>query len=361
VKLPEPLLWSTRIACVALVLTASALSAHAAPTVDVPVARAAAQPVAAAFDFDGVVEPVQQSTIAAQAGGRIARLAVKAGDAVRAGQLLATIDDRETRTGLQRSQAQTAQAEAELRNAQAQFQRTRDLQSQGYVSKAALDTAEAAFKGAQAARDAATAGQRQSAIAQGFTQVTAPYDGWILETLVQSGDLAVPGKPLLTLYAPLPLRAVVQIPASRAAAARAAAQVEVRIPDAAGAGQWISPASRTLLPAADPVAQTLEWRLELPVGAARSLAPGQQVRVRFAGGSERRLTVPSAAILRRGELTAVYAVTADGNAFALKAVRLGADHGSAGVEILAGLSAADSVALDPLRASMAGARPAIAP
>lgn len=340
---------------------ATAIAAHAAPGVNVPVVKPSTQSVAAPFEFDGVVEPVQQSTIAAQASGRIARLAVKAGDPVRAGQLLATIDDSETRTAMRRSQAQTAQAEAQLRNAQAQFQRTRELQSKGFVSSAALDTAEAAFKAAQAGRDEAAAGQRQSAIAQSFTQVTAPYAGWVLETLVQSGDLAVPGKPLLTLYAPLPLRAVVQVPASRAAAARAATRVEVRIPDDKGGGQWISPASRTMLPAADPVAQTLQWRLELPSAAAGLAAPGQQVHVRFSGATERRLTVPAGAVLRRGELTAVYVVSADGMSFVLKAVRMGADHGAAGLEILAGLSAADAVALDPVKASLAGARPAIAP
>ena len=355
-----PVEWR-RGALLALAMTFTATWGHAGSAVEVAVAKATARSIPASFEFDGVVEPVQQSTIAAQASGRVSRLAVKAGDAVRAGQLLATIDDRETRTGLQRSQAEKAQAEAELRNAQAQFQRTRELQAKGFVSKAALDTAESAFKAAQAARDGALAGERQSVIAQSFTQVTAPYAGWVLETLVQSGDLATPGKPLLTLYAPLPLRAVVQVPASRAAAAHAATQLQVRVPDGKGGGEWISPTGRTMLPAADAVAQTREWRLELPETAG-NLAPGQQVHVRFSGGgTEQRLMVPGSAVLRRGELTAVYVISADGRAFVLKAVRLGTDHGSAGVEVLAGLSAADSVALDPLLAGVAGARPLAAP
>lgn len=332
-------------------------SVFGGPLIEVPVLQAAAQPVAGGFELDGVIEPVKQSTVAAQASGRISQLAVKAGDRVRAGQLLATIDDRESQAGLQRSRAQTAQAEAELRNAQAQAQRTRDLQAKGFVSAAALDTAEAVYKAAQAARDQATAGQRQSAIAQEFTRVTAPYDGWVLDTLAQPGDLAVPGKPLLTLYAPLPLRAVVHVPASRAAAARAATHVEVHVPDGDGGGQWISPAARTMLPAADPIAQTLEWRLELPAAAAQAVAPGQQVHVRFATAAQRRLVIPAGAVLRRGELTAVYVALPDGAGFMLKAVRLGADHGAAGVEILAGLHANDRVALDPVRAGLAGARP----
>lgn len=347
------------IASFLAVLTLAGAAHAAAPAVEVPVVRAAVQPVAAGFEFDGVVEPVTQSTVAAQASGRIARLTVKAGDSVRAGQVLATIDDQETRTGLARSQAQAAQAEAALRNARAQFERTRELQSKGFVSMAALDTAQAAFNAAQAGRDEAAAGQRQSAIAQGFTKVTAPYDGWVLETLVQSGDLAVPGKPLLTLYAPLPLRVVVQVPASRAAEARAATQVEVLLDGSKG--QWISPVSRTMLPAADPVAQTLEWRLELPAANGRSVAPGQQVRVRFAGGTQKRLVVPASAVLRRGELTAVYVAVPGGAGFVLKAVRLGANHGAAGMEVLAGLSGSEQVALDPVKAGLAGARPAPAP
>jgi RND family efflux transporter MFP subunit len=327
----------------------------------VPVIKAVPQPVTVGLELDGVVEPVTQSTVAAQASGRISQLAVKAGDRVRAGQLLATIDDRESQAGLQRSRAQAAQAEAELHNAQAQVQRTRELQAKGFVSKAALDTAEAVYKAAQAARGQAMAGQRQSAIAQEFTRVTAPYGGWVLETLAQPGDLAVPGKPILTLYAPLPLRAVVHVPASRAAAARAATHVEVQLPEDDGGGQWIVPAARTMLPAADPVAQTLEWRLELPAAAAHTVAPGQQVHVRFATGPQRRLVVPASAVLRRGELTAVYVASADHTGFVLKAVRLGADHGPAGVEILAGLNAADSIALDPVKAGLAGARPFVTP
>lgn len=337
-------------------LALGSAAALAAAPVEVPVVQARPKSVSTGFELDGVIEPVKQSTISSQASGRVASITVKAGDPVRAGQLLATIDDRETQTGVQRSQAQVSQADAELRNAQANAERTRELQAKGFVSKAALDTAELQLKSAQAGRDAANAGARQSSLAQGYTRVTAPYDGWVLQTLSEAGDLAVPGKPLMTLYAPLPLRAVVQVPASRGEAARAASRVEVQLPGADGATQWVNPSSRSVMPAADPVSQTIEWRLELPSAAVRGVVPGQQVRVRFVGGQAERVVVPASAILRRGELTAVYVATANG--FALKAVRLGPDHGSAGVEVLAGLIADDRVALDPIRAGLAGARAA---
>ncbi|QLQ00031.1 MAG: efflux RND transporter periplasmic adaptor subunit [Burkholderiaceae bacterium] len=181
----------------------------------------------------------------------MASLLVKAGDRVRAGQVLATIDDRETQTGVQRSQAQVAQAEADLRNAKTNFERTAELRAKGFVSQAALDAAETQYKAAQAGRDQAVAGAKLSALAQGFTRVTAPYDGWVLQTLVDPGDLAVPGKPLLTVYAPMPLRAVVQVPASQDALARSASRVEVQLPAPAGSAaptQWVTPPRRRPCP-----------------------------------------------------------------------------------------------------------------
>ena len=332
--------------------------ASAQGVIQVPTVVAQVQVVGAGFELDGVIEPVKQSTISAQAGGRIATMLVKAGDKVRAGQLLATIDDREALTGVERSQAQAAQAQAELRNAQSQFDRTRDLQSKGFVSAAALDTADSQLKSAKAGRDQASAGAKQSALAQGFTRVSAPFDGWVLQTQAEVGDLAVPGKPLMTIYAPEPLRAVVQVPVSRSAAAQAAGAVEVAVTGTDGSRQWVHPASRSSVPTADPVSQTIEWRLALSPDTGRALLPGQQVRVRFASGQHKRMVVPQAAVLRRGELTAVY--VASGNQFVLKAIRLGADQGQAGVEVLVGLTAGDRVALDPVKAGLAGAQPAAA-
>jgi RND family efflux transporter MFP subunit len=322
----------------------------------VPVAEVAVRPVGAGMALDGTLQAVKQSTLSAQASGRIAQLNVKAGDQIRAGQVLAVIDDRVTQAGVAQAQAGVAQAEAQLHNAEAQVQRTRDLRAQGFISQAALDTAEAQFRAAQAGAAQARAGATQSSLAQGFTRLTAPYDGYVLSTHAQAGDLAAPGVPVLTVYAPQPLRAVVHVPASRAALAQDAKRIEVQLPN----GQWVAPASRTRLPAADPVSQTIEWRLDLSAQDAAQQVPGQQVQVRFVAGEEQRLVLPASAVLRRGELTAVYVVAPEGSkaGFVLRAVRLGTNHGDAGLEVIAGVKAGDRVALDPVRAGLAGAQAA---
>lgn len=321
----------------------------------VEVHTVARQPVGQGLTLDGTLQAVQQSTLSAQASGRIAQLAVQAGDRVRAGQVLAVVDDRETTAGVQRAQAAVTQAEAEARHAEAHLQRTRELRAQGFVSQAALDTAQAQAEAARAGVAQARAAQAQSALAQGFTRLTAPYDGFVLTTHAEAGDLAVPGRPIVTVYAPQPLRATVQVPASRAPLAATARRVEVRLPD----GRWVTPAAQTRLPAADPVAQTIEWRLDLAPADATAHVPGQSVKVRFVAGTEERLVVPARALLRRGELTAVYVAAPAGapNGFVLRAVRLGADHGDDGIEVLSGVQPGDRVALDPVRAGLTGAQP----
>ena len=303
------------------------------------------------FEIDGSLQTLRQSTVGAQVGGSVLRLAVKAGDRVKAGQLLVRIDERDVQAGLARSDAAVAQADAELRNARLNAERTRELRAQNFISQAALDVAETQWRAAQAGLQQAQAGRAQAALARGFAAAVAPFDATVLATHVEAGDLAAPGRPLVTLYAPGALRAVVQLPSSRSAAARAATSAQVQLPD----GRWVTPTSRTELPGADAVSQTVEWRLDLPAAAAAGVVPGQSIRVRFNGAvatASGRPSVPAAAVLRRGELSAVY--VQQGSQFVLKAVRLGAAAGGS-IEVLAGLKAGERVAADAVRAGLAGA------
>lgn len=340
------------------------------PAVTVPVvtvqAGAATQ---AEFSLDGSLQAVRQATVAAQLGGNVLQLGVKAGDRVRAGQVLARLDGRDAQASVDRSQAAVSQAEAEARNAQLHVERTRELRRQGFLSQAALDQAETQARATQAGVEQAQAGRAQARLASGFSQIVAPFDGVVLATHLDAGDLASPGRPVATIYVPGALRAVVLVPASRSATARGAKSVSVTLPD----GQSVTPSHRAELSAADPVSQTVEWRLDLPATALKDMVPGQTVRVRFTGapvnaasatpaggsaipGPSTALVVPAQAVLRRGELDAVY--VAQGSQFMLRAVRLGAERGSAGIEVLAGLKAGDRVALDAVKAGLAGAKPA---
>lgn len=318
----------------------------------------------AAVALDGSVQALKQATVAAQVGGNVLSLAVKAGDKVRSGQLLARIDERAAAAGLAEGDAAVAQADAALQRARTDLDRSRELLKQGYVSQAAFDNAQTQHRASQAGLQQAQAARSQAVLARGFASVTAPFDGLVLATHLDAGDLAAPGRPVLTLYAPGTMRAVVQLPASLAAQARSAQQIEIELPD----GRFVSPQRRTELPGADAVSQTVEWRLDLAPADSAGLLPGQSVRVRFAGAADRKadaptsgpsgpasLSVPAAALLRRGELSAVY--VAQGTQFVLRAVRSGpVQQGQ--VNVLAGLKAGERIAVNAIQAGLAEARPA---
>ncbi|WP_027478572.1 efflux RND transporter periplasmic adaptor subunit [Curvibacter gracilis] len=296
--------------------------------------------------LDAVVEAGRQTVIAAQVQGAIVALPVKAGQAVRAGQLLVRLDARAAQSGVDVSQAQLEAARALAAQAQREHQRQQALFEQQYVSQAALERSLAALRAAQA-QVRATAAQTTAAHTQsGYYSVSAPYAGVISELPVSLGDLASPGRPLLTLFDPASLRLSVQVPESLAAG-QGSVRVQVdglpafELPQ----GQW--------LPAVDPVSHTRTLRLTLPAEMSAALAPGRFARVwlpgRVLSAAPARLLVPQAAVLRRAELQAVYVITAEGRPV-LRQVRLGEARGDQ-VEVLTGLREGESVALDPQAAA----------
>lgn len=348
---------------VATLAVTSLPSAAQGNTQQVPTIRVQAQSHAETMEWDGVIQAIRQSTVSAQVAGNITALLVKAGDTVKAGQALAQVDDRDVQATLIRSQADVAHADAQLTNARLQWERSQALKVQGFISAAALDSAQAQWRAAQAAFNAAKAGQSQAALAKGFATVTAPFDGRILSTHADVGDLAAPGRSILTLFAPQAMRAVVQVPTSLAERVKSARTAEVLLPavPSQAAPQWVRALRLVSLPGADPVSQTVEWRLDLPTTAA---LPGQSTRVRFSdmapataqSATETGLTVPTLAVIRRGELTGVYVVR-EGQ-FMLQAVRTAPSGAQAStITILSGLRAGDTIAADALKAGLVNASP----
>ncbi len=165
---------------------------------------------------EGIVEAVRQSTLAAQVAGRIVALPVKAGDAVKAGQVLVQIDPRSAVQAEAASVSQVQEARANLANAKAKYDRSVRLFAEKFISQAALDQAKAEYLAAQAQGATADANAGQSATAKSYTTVVAPYDGVVATTEVEVGDMATMGRPLVTVFDPRELRVVATVVAGRA-------------------------------------------------------------------------------------------------------------------------------------------------
>jgi RND family efflux transporter MFP subunit len=346
---------------VALALAATLAAGFASPArAEGPAGPLASAAVRAAgaertIAFDGTVEAVRQTVIAAQVPGAVVALEVKAGDRVRAGQLLARIDARAAQQTAAAGDAQVAATRANLEVARKELERQRQLFQKEYISRAALERAEAQYAATRAQVDALSAQAGAARTQSGLHRVRAPYAGVVADVPVALGDMAMPGRPLLTLYDPGALRVSVAVPQGVAASGVEPSNARIELPSAAGA-QRVAPTRATVLPTVDPATHTVQVRLELPAQAGASTRPGAFARAWLvvapqagANGARPRLFVPAVAVVRRAELTGVYVLDASGRPL-LRQVRLGPAAGDE-FEVLAGVAAGERVATDPQAAA----------
>lgn len=280
---------------------------------------------------EATIEATRQATVATQVSGRIVAVKVEAGQRVRAGELLMQVDAREAGENVAAARAQLTQAEAN-------HARTQNLFKQKFVSQAALDQAEAALKSARAQAGAAGAGASHAS-------VTSPLAGIVAARHVELGELAAPGRELVTVFDPKGLRAVASIPQYRLKEAQQAKVARVEFPESR---RWQDAVRIEILPTVDVRSHTATARIYLPDGdAAAGIVPGMAARVHFVVGTARKLTVPPQAILRRGEISAVYVLAAGKPQ--LRQVRLGEAVADGEIEVLSGLASGETVSLDPVK------------
>lgn len=331
----------------ALALALPLTLAGAAGAADMATAPAQASALQGQTGFDGVVEAVRQTVIAAQVPGAVVELNVKAGDRVQAGQLLLRIDARAADQTAAASNAQVQAARAALDVATREYERQKQLHQKKYISQAALERAESEFKAtsAQVAAQMAQAGAARTLT--GLHTVRAPYAGVVAEVPVALGDMAMPGRPLLTLYDPAALRVTASVPQSASGSVQADT-VRVELPGLAASQQWPRATRVQVLPTVDAATHTVQVRAELGAGPD-GVAPGMFARlwlpVTGSATAGKTVTVPLKAVVRRAEMTGVY-VQGEGGKPLLRQVRLGRVEGER-VEVLSGVAPGEQVVVDP--------------
>ena len=294
--------------------------------------------------FDGKVEAVNQATISAQTAGRVAEVFYDVDDYVQAGDAVIRFTNVEQQSALRQATAALAEAIARSNQATEEFRRASSLFETGSASKREYDQALAARDAAaarvSAARSAVETAQQQLE----YTLVRAPYAGIVTQRHVEVGEAVGVGNPLMSGLSLEALRVVVDLPQRAAVQVRDHAKAYVLT----GEGR-IEAAAVTIFPFADSASNTFRVRIELPQGQF-SLYPGMFVKVAFVVGQSRRLLVPTAALLRRNEVTGVYVVGED-EQVRMRQVRVGGTFDGR-TEILAGLGEGERIAADPVDAAI---------
>jgi RND family efflux transporter MFP subunit len=341
---------------------AAAATADAAEPIAVGVARVAMTDVASAIDSGGVVQARTTATIAARILAPVREVRVSPGDQVRKGQTLIVLDGDDLAAGARaaRSAAVAAEqganaaaaelqvAEAGLALARASHDRIAGLQAKRSATAQELDDATATLRSAEARVTGASARALQAASAvesaratsdqvsttESFTTIAAPFDGMITEKIVEPGNMASPGMPLLRLEDTREFRLEVRVDESRIGQIRNGDSVPVFL------GNGTTSIKGTVVEvsrAVDADARAFLVKIALP--DTDGLRSGEFGKARFGGTPRRTLTIPSSAVVRRGQLTSAFVV--EKGVASVRLVNL------SGSEVLAGLTESDVVILSP--------------
>jgi RND family efflux transporter MFP subunit len=299
------------------------------------------------------------STIYARVNGYVEKWFVDIGDHVKKGQILATIDTPELDAELNAAKARFKASEAQVlvKQAQLEFAKTtyerwknspkgvvseqerEDKKAQNAVAIAELNAAQAQVGRDQAEMDRLTA-------LEGFKQVTAPFDGTIINRHIDLGNLVTAGSSASTtsLYQIAkddPIRVFVEAPQNMAAQLMQIGTPAAITCDYLPAQRFEGMVSRTA-EAINPEARTLRVEIDIP-NPNRTLVSGTYVKVSFNIKSSGQIEIPAAALLFRTQGPQV-AVIEDG-VIDLKDVTIGRDNGNV-IEISSGLKEGAKVALN---------------
>lgn len=299
----------------------------------IPVPEGAARHVVKAKETGVWLELVGTTTseelirLSARIPAHVKEVLVSAGDRVKAGQVVLTLDDRDLRE-------QQAAAEAQFKQAESEFHRTKQLFDAQASTQQALAAAESAYRAARAHLEQAT-------VMRTYAEITSPIDGVVTDRRIEAGDLASPGQLLMAVYAPDRMRLEVPVP--------------VRLIDRVALGQRLEvlldrPARlfegevTAVVAEIDPLSRTQAVRVRLldPQG----VLPGTFGRLNVHVGDALSIWVPRSAVYRAGQLEYVHQVQ-DGRAVR-RLVKPGAVRGEE-IEILSGLKDGDEVLVAPVQ------------
>jgi len=299
----------------------------------------------------GTVRAAQTSQLASQIMGNIVTVQVHEGDRVERGQVMAVIDDAQPRASVEQATAAEFAAQKDLSAAESEYalaaitlKRYQPLYERQTVSAQTFDEVKTRAQSAEARRDMAKAAlaQANAALAQagtslGYTRIRAPFSGVVTERKADSGTLASPGMPILTLEDTRNYRLEVTVDESDLGLVRVGLPTPARI-DALGGAEIIGKVMQ-IVPAADPGSRSFLVKIELPKDA--HLRSGLFGRAEFPRGERSALLIPRAAIVERGQLQGVYVIDSEQIAN-LHYVTLGRTSAQQ-VEVLSGLEGGEKI------------------
>ncbi len=287
----------------------------------------------------GTVEARETADVSSRVSGYVLDLKVHAGDHVTKGEELLRIDTKALQEQQDRARAARDKALADLANDERNYHRYKDLVQEKAVSQQEFDDVRTRYNVAKAAAE-----QSQAALDQASTQlrygiVRSPFDGIVSKREVNIGDLAEPGKTLLSVYKPDTLELVAAVAEQYAPYLNEGTEVAVDIPSL-DVKQTAS--VREVVPQRNPEARTIT--VKTPLAHAKDLMPGTYGILTFSTRHSEALIIPAKAVVTIGQLESVK-VLRNGTVQS-RYVKIGRHLKNNQVEVLSGLNSGQKVVIE---------------
>ncbi len=301
-------------------------------------AQARRVPVPQLVNASGGLEAATTVMVSTRMMGWVKQVHVRAGEPVQKGAPLVSIDDSDLRARKAQAEAGIAEARAVLANAETMVGRFERLYAEKSVSKAQLDEVTTGRDRAAAGLKMAEAGLREVNVHLTYLDITAPVAGLVARRMIEPGNMANPGMPLVMIEQADRIKVIAHVGEKDVSGLRAGAPLTVDVTSLPGA--VFETVIDRVVPTANPGSRTYDVEAYLDNADGR-LKSGMFARVGIPVGEREAVLVPAAAVARRGQLTGVWTVDAQGRAF-LRWVRTGRAVGDE-VEIISGLAGGETV------------------
>ncbi|MGQ9916562.1 MAG: efflux RND transporter periplasmic adaptor subunit [Bryobacteraceae bacterium] len=288
-------------------------------------------------EVTGTVRAEHQITVTSRVTANVLEIRAAAGRRIAVGEVLVLLDDRDLKQRVEQAQEALRGAEATLAQARADFERDRRLHEQQVIPTYDFEHSRTNLKLAEASLARLQHALEEAQVNLSYAVIRSPASGIVMDRLAEPGDLATPGKPLLTMYDESRLWVEASVPEHLLAGFRIGQARAVQI-DAIGG--IVAGRVAEIVPSADPLARAVTVRIRLERTAG--IVPGMFGRLDVPVAQERVLAAPAEAILRAGQL-AMVDVVEDGRLLR-RTVQLGRRIGN-WYEVLSGLAEGERVAL----------------
>lgn len=286
----------------------------------------------------GTVEAEKTAAVSSRVMATVLAVHVKPGDRVRKGQVLVEIDPETAKGQEAQARGALAQAKAALALAARNYERFKALYEAKAASELELDMARMQYEQAKGAVEQAEGAVAAASSVARESRVVAPFDGFVTAKLVEAGDLAAPGRPLVMLESATGRRLVITVPEGTWSRSPLTLGQEVPVTLDAQPARTLTGKVVEVTPSADPATHSFTVKLALDQDGVPTGSVG---RAYLAAAEREALTVPKDAVLQVGGLTVVVVVDAQGKARS-RVVTVGPEEGGA-VEVLSGLTGTERV------------------